>query len=324
MIRNSSNKISINIGIDVGQSQLDLCINETDESLLCVNSQPEIQKLFKRLAKQYLIERVVVEATGRHEKRLVECAITQGLPIIVVQPIMIRRFAGASNVLAKTDKIDARIIAQFAVVMKPEIRPIPSKEINKVKDLVVRRRQLISLLKQEKNRLSIMPKDIASSIKSVIKMLDREVNKIEKQIQDAVDQVAEWENTGKILISTPGVGKTTAHTLLAELPELGQLNPKQIASLVGVAPFNRDSGKMRGKRSIRGGRAMVRTGLYMATLSATRYNPIIRVFYLRLIQQGKPTKVALTACMRKLITILNAMVRDGNHWQKNTVYNLDS
>lgn len=319
MISNSSNKISVNIGIDVGKSQLDLCINETGESLLCVNSQPEIQKLFKRLAKQYVIERVVVEATGRYEKPLVEYSITQGLPIIVVQPILIRRFAGASNVLAKTDKIDAGIIAQFAAVMKPEIRSIPSKEINKVKDLVVRRRQLLSLLKQEKNRLSIMPKEIASSIKSVIKMLDREINKIEKHIQDAVDQVAEWENTEKILISTPGVGKTTVYTLLAELPELGQLNPKQIASLVGVAPFNRDSGKMQGKRSIRGGRAMVRTGLYMATLSATRYNPIIRVFYQRLIQQGKPTKVALTACMRKLITILNAMVRDGNNWQAKLV-----
>lgn len=315
MISNPSNKLSINIGIDVGKTQLDLCINETGELLLCVNSQPEIQKLFKRLAKQYVIERVVVEATGRYEKPLVECSINQGLPIIVVQPILIRRFAGASNVLAKTDKIDAGMIARFAAVMKPQIRSISSKEINKVKDLVVRRRQLLSLLKQEKNRLSIMPKEIASSIKSVIKMLDREMNKIEKHIQDAVDQVAEWENTEKILISTPGVGKTTVYTLLAELPEIGQLNPKQIASLVGVAPFNRDSGKMRGKRSIRGGRAMVRTGLYMATLSATRYNPIIRVFYQRLIQQGKPTKVALTACMRKLITILNAMVRDGNNWQ---------
>jgi len=229
---------------------------------------------------------------------------------------MVRRFAGAQGILAKTDELDARVIAQFGAVMKPEVRALQSKQTLQIKDLLCRRRQLVRLRTQELNRCSIMPKFLQGSLKRMIKNLDAEIRRIAKALDKALTGVSEWQIKKDVLLSAPGVGDNLMYTLLGELPELGQLNKKEIAALVGVAPMNRDSGKLRGKRRIRGGRAQVRTMLYMGTLSATQHNPLIKAFYQRLVAEGKHKKVALTACMRKFITILNAMVRDGNTWQE--------
>lgn len=304
-----------NVGVDVGKATLDLCVHETGELKQFPNTENGIKTLLQYL-KPMSLERLVVEATGRMERLLVEQASAKGLPVIVVQPLMVRRFAGAQGILAKTDELDARVIAQFGAVMKPEVRAFNDKKVLHIKDLLCRRRQLMQLRTQELNRLSIMPKTLHPSMKRVIKTLESEVAKITRQLDKALAPVSEWQLKKSILMSAPGVGENLMYTLLGELPELGQLNKKEIAALVGVAPMNRDSGKLRGKRRIRGGRAQVRSMLFMATLSSTQHNPVIRAFYQRLVAQGKHKKVALTACMRKFITILNAMVRDRNTWQE--------
>lgn len=304
-----------NVGVDVGKATLDLCVHETGELKQFPNTESGIKALLQHL-KPMSLERLVVEATGRMERLLVEQASAKGLPVIVVQPLMVRRFAGAQGILAKTDELDARVIAQFGALIKPEVRQLNDKKVLHIKDLLCRRRQLMQMRTQELNRLSIMPKTLHPSMKRVIKTIESEVTKITRQLDKALAPVSEWQLKKSILMSAPGVGENLMYTLLGELPELGQLNKKEIAALVGVAPMNRDSGKLRGKRRIRGGRAQVRTMLFMATLSSTQHNPVIRAFYQRLVAQGKHKKVALTACMRKFITILNAMVRDRNTWQE--------
>ena len=255
-----------------------------------------------------------MEATGRYEFNLAQAAHTKGLPVCIVKPLLVRRYAGAINQLAKTDKIDAALIAEFAAIVQPTITPQKSKNLIAIRDLIARRRQLMNLRTQELNRMTVMGKNFKVSCTRIIKCLDAEIKRMEKRLAKHVEEQAEWAEKQTILKSAPGVGDTLTYTLLAELPELGSLNNKEIASLVGVAPVNRDSGKMRGKRRIQGGRACVRTVLYMATLSATLCNPVIKGFYKKLVAQGKHKKVALTACMRKFITMLNAMVRDKCEW----------
>jgi len=218
------------------------------------------------------------------------------------------------NLTAKTDKLDAALIAEYAVIIQPPITPKKSKNLIAIKDLISRRRQIMGMRTQEINRLHIMGKGFEVSCKRMIRHFDQEIKRLEKQLSKHVEEQAEWTEKQTILKSAPGVGDTLIYTLLADLPEMGELNRKQISALVGVAPMNRDSGKMRGKRRIKGGRHSVRTVLYMATLSATQCNPVIRGFYLQLVAQGKHKKVALTACMRKFITMLNAMVRDKCVW----------
>ena len=305
----------LNIGVDVSKTALDICVYETGELKQFANSEAGIKQLLGFI-KAAPVTRIVVEATGRMERLLVEQASASGLPVIVVQPLVIRRFAGARGILAKTDELDAKVIASFGALMQPEVRVIQSREVLHIKDLLCRRRQLIQMRTQELNRLSILPKHLHGSLKRVIKLLDVELGKLNKQLDTAVEPVHEWQLKKAILLSAPGVGEGLMYTLLGDLPELGDLKAKEIAALVGVAPMNRDSGSYRGKRRIRGGRAQVRTMLYMATLSSTRYNPVIKVFYERLVAQGKHKKVALTACMRKFLTILNAMVRDRNTWEE--------
>eukprot|EP00903_Cladosiphon_okamuranus_P004359 g4357.t1 len=305
----------INVGVDVSKAVLDICVYETGELEQFANSAAGVKQLIRFLT-SYEVTRLVVEATGRLERLLVEQACATGLPVIVVQPLMIRRFAGAQGLLAKTDKLDARVIAQYGARLQPEVRAIQSKEVMHIKDLLCRRRQLIQMRTQELNRMSILPKSFQPSLKRVVKLLEAELAKLDKQLEKAIEPVQEWQLKKTISLSAPGVGEGLMYTLLGELPELGALNAKQISALVGVAPMNRDSGNYRGKRRIRGGRAQVRTILFMATLSSTRYNPVIKAFYKRLVAQGKHKKVALTACMRKFITILNAMVRDRNTWQE--------
>jgi len=236
--------------------------------------------------------------------------------VLVAQPINIRRFAGALGILAKTDKLDSQVIAQYAATIKPPARGLPDKTSRQLKDLTVRRKQVISMLTMEKNRLQVMPAFLRADIRRSIGGLQRQLHKLDERIPAMSEQVAGWRERHRIVESAPGIGITVSTTLLSDLQELGTLNHKQIAALVGVAPMNRDSGKMRGKRRIRGGRAHVRTVLFMATLCAIQHNPVIRSFYRRLLANGKHKKVAVVACMRKMIVLLNAMVRDGTCWEE--------
>lgn len=306
-------KSVVNVGVDVGKSSLDVYIHEKDIYWQEDNTVEGIKRLLKRLS-YYQVERLVMEATGRYEFMLAEAAYNKGLPVCIAKPLSVRRYAGAINQLAKTDKIDAALIAQFAAIVQPRVTPQKSKNLISIKNLISRRRQLINLRTQEINRMKIMGKAFESSCKRIIRTLDTEIQRMEVRLARQVEQQAEWTEKQTILKSAPGVGDTLIYTLLADLPELGTLNNREISALVGVAPFNRDSGKMRGKRRIRGGRAAIRTVLYMATLSATQCNPVIKAFYKKLLAQGKHKKVALTACMRKFITILNTMVKNKTEW----------
>lgn len=258
----------------------------------------------------------MVEATGRYEHALVQACDQASLPIIVVNPTSVRRYAQAIGVLAKTDRIDAQVIAKYAATLKPEFKPIPDKTSQKIKDLLVRRSQLLEMSTMEKNRLQILPKTLHRSIKSLLKMLQSQVETITRQIDQEVAKVDHWRIKAEILTSVPGVGKVLTYTLLSELPELGSLNRKEIAALVGVAPINRDSGKLNGKRRIRGGRHRVRTVMFMAMLSSIQCNPVFKRFYEHLKAQGKLPKVALIACMRKMIVVLNTMIKTKNRGVK--------
>lgn len=305
---------SVNVGIDVGKAQLDVCIHETQQAVSFANEPRGIRQLVL-LLELFPLARIVIEATGRLERPFVEAACARGLPVTVVQPLMIRRYAGAIGLLAKTDALDARLIAQFAAVVQPETRPAVDENTRYIRDLLVRRRQLLRMATMEKNRLHSMPAHLADDMQRLITELQRQVKQIDGFLDEAIQAQTAWHDQFERLIAVPGLGATTVYTLLADLPELGRLSARQIAALVGVAPFNRDSGKLRGRRRIRGGRASVRTALYMASLSAVRFNPPIRAFYERLLAQGKHKKVALTACMHKLIVMLNAMLRDNAEWR---------
>ena len=304
----------VNVGVDVSKSKLDVYLLERDFLLSVPNDEQAIATLISRLAR-YRLERIVIEATGRLEHAFVTAAVAKGLPIVVVSPLKVRRFADAVGQLAKTDQIDARLIAQFAATLKPTVHPIADAKTQIIKDLVVRRRQLTSLRTMEKNRRPIMPENLKPSIDRMIETLDRELESLEQLIQNAVEQHAAWRHKRDLLTSMPGIGPSVASTLIGDLPELGALSRRQIAALTGVAPFNRDSGTFRGKRRIRGGRAHSRTALFLSAMVAIRYNPDIKRFYERLLQSGKHKKVALTACIRKIVTALNAMLRDNKPWQ---------
>lgn len=306
-------KTRVNVGVDVGKAFLDIHIHEKEFHWQEENTESGIKRILKRLS-HYEVERLVMEATGRYEFNLAEAAYTKNIPVCIVKPLLVRRFAGALDQLAKTDKIDAAVIALFAVKVKPQITPRKSKNLIAIKGLIARRRQLMGLRTQELNRIKIMGKALELSCKRILRCLDLEIERMEKRLAKHVEDQAVWTEKQMILKSVPGVGDTLVYTLLADLPELGDLNKNQVAALVGVAPINRDSGRLRGKRRVQGGRANVRTVLYMATLSATQCNPVIKAFYKRLVAQGKHKKVAITACMRKFITILNAMVRDQVEW----------
>lgn len=306
-------KSVVNIGVDVGKHTLDVCIHEKQLYWQEDNTVEGIKRILKRLS-HYQVERLVMEATGRYEFELAQAAYSKGVAVCIVKPLSVRRYAGAVDQLAKTDKIDAGVIAQFAAVIQPRVTPQKSKNLIAIKNLITRRRQLVNLRTQEMNRIKIMGRDLEVSCRRIIRHLDAEIQRMEKCLASHVEQQAEWTERQSILKSAPGVGDTLIYTLLADLPELGTLNNREISALVGVAPINRDSGRLRGKRRIQGGRAAIRTVLYMATLSATQCNPVIKTFYKKLIAQGKHKKVALTACMRKFITILNTMVKNKTEW----------
>jgi len=310
------NRIERNVGIDIGKSMLDMCIYEVDVYTQYPNTPEGVRQLLRQLSR-YNVTRIVVEATGGYERALVETCAEKELPLIIVQPMQVRQFAKAQGIIAKTDKLDSRLIAQFGAVMKPEPKPLNNKKVRYIRDLLSRKRQLNDMRTQELNRQHKAPTALAATHKRMIKVLDKEIEWVNKLLAKAVGEVTEWQRTYEILSSAPGIGDGVAFTLLGELPELGKLSARKIAALCGLAPFNRDSGAMKGKRRIQGGRAPIRTVLYMAMLSAIQCNTIIKGFYQKLVAQGKHKKVALTACMRKMMTMLNAMVRDNCEWQAN-------
>jgi transposase len=247
---------------------------------------------------------------------LTSALATAGLPVVVVNPRQVRDFAKASGRLAKTDALDAQVLAQFAEVMRPQPRLLPDAETRALAALLTRRRQLVEMLTAEKNRLLSAASPIRKRVRAHISWLERELDRTNAELSEAIRHSPVWREKDDLLQSVPGVGPVLTSTLLASLPELGTLTNKQIAALVGVAPLNRDSGTLRGRRTVWGGRAQVRAVLYMGAMVAARFNPVIRVFYQRLQRAGKTKKVALTACMRKLLTILNAMLKHRTPWRQ--------
>lgn len=315
MTISTRSETGFNVGIDVGKAQLDVVWHETGEHLMVENNPKGIKALVKRLRKEH-VERLVMEATGGYERGVVLAAVEAGLPVIVANPRTVRRYAGAIGLLAKTDKLDAGLIAQFAAVIQPEVRPFATAKTLEIKDLLLRRRQVMEMRTMELNRQQQLGGRLGASCQRVIKLLEKEVVAVDAALDGLIEQVEEWRERKALLVSVPGVGDGLAHTLLGDMPELGELNQKQIAALTGVAPFNKDSGRQRGKRRIQGGRAGVRTVLFMATMSAVQHNPVLKAFYQRLVAAGKLKKVALVACMRKLMCILNSMLREGKSWDE--------
>lgn len=302
------------LGIDVSKEFLDLA-KAADGEVTRLNNDPAGIDAALRIARESEAERIVVEATGGYESSLVGVLAHAGLPIVVVNPRQVREFARATGRLAKTDELDARILCAFALAVKPPVRPLKDEQARFLSSLVTRRQQLLQMRTAELNRLALGAEGaVRDNLKAHIKWLDRHLKDTETGIRQLIKVSPLWCEKAQLLEAVPSVGSVTTHTLIAQLPELGSLNRKQIAALVGLAPYNRDSGTLRGHRMIWGGRSEVREVLYMATLSAIRVNPPIRAFYRRLKAQGKPSKVALVACMRKLLTILNAIVRDGTSW----------
>jgi len=301
------------MGIDVGKAKLDVGVNDEKKVRGWTNDPVGRVALSDWVAEQ-APQLVVVEASGGYEAALVSELVSRDIAVAVVNPTRVRAFARAEGVLAKTDKIDAQVIARFGATMKPEARARRDETQVALNELVTRRRQLVLIATAEKNRLSTASPTMQGHIGSHLAWLQAEIKRLEEQISQAISANPEWTETANRVDSVPGIGFITAATLVADLPELGQLNRQKIAALVGVAPFNHDSGKHRGKRRIFGGRTSVRSVLYMATLSAIRHNPVIKAFYQRLLDKGKLKKVALTACMRKLLVILNTMVKSGQDW----------
>ena len=302
-------------GIDVSKTALDLARWGKQEVIRYENDAAGIAAMVAVLSSKTAVTLIVVEASGGFEQTMVTELAAVSLPIVVVNPTRVRNFARAKGQLAKTDKIDARMIADFAQAIRPEVRPLGTEEQQLIKALVTRRRQLIDMQTAEKNRRTSINPELLPRLEKHLDWLETELAEIEEDLNEWIDQNAQWREKRVSLESVPSVGKVTSFTLLAELPELGTLSRQKIAALVGLAPFNRDSGRFRGRRHIFGGRSDVRSVLYMATLSGIRYNPVLKAFYDRLMAKGKLPKVAITACMRKLLTILNAIVRDGSAWQ---------
>jgi transposase len=305
---------AICVGIDVSKDQLDVFVCPGNEAFPVARDGEGLAGLVERL-KALAPGRVVLEATGGFEQVVAATLAAAGLPVIVVNPRQIRDFARALGRLAKTDRIDAEVIALFAERVQPPVRLLADEQTRLLDELVTRRRQLVEMIVAEGNRERRLTNTrLKKRIARHRNALQKELGEIERDLDDTIRATPIWNETHALLTSVPGVGDTLARTMIAETPELGTLDRRQIAALIGVAPFNRDSGQLRGRRTIWGGRASVRAVLYMATLTATRFNPVIKAFYRRLRQAGKPAKLALVACMRKLLTILNAIVRDRRPW----------
>lgn len=303
------------IGIDIAKDSLDIHCNPDGEHWTSAHTPSSIDKTVDRLI-ALKPTCIVIEATGGLEMQLAAALTTACLPVAIVNPRQVRDFARAMGRLAKTDTIDAEILALFAEKVGPECRPLPSEDEQALKDLITRRRQLVDMRTMESNRRQrIQSRQVTDSLQTHITFINNEIKEIDRKIKQFIKASPVWQAKETRLKSVPGIGDGTAAMLMAALPELGTLNRRQIAALVGLAPMNRDSGTFRGRRMIVGGRAAVRCCLYMPALSAIKCNPFIQQYYNRLIAKGKAFKVAITACMRKLLTILNAVMRDSRHWQ---------
>ncbi len=302
------------IGLDVATVTLDVALRPSGEQWSVPNDEAGVAALVDRLRPLHPAL-VVCEATGGFERAAIAMLAAAGLPVVVANPRQIRDFARATGQLAKTDAIDAAILALFAERVRPTPRALPSDAAQLLDALLTRRRQLLEMLVAEKNRLGFAPRPLHKGIQQHIRWLERQLDDVTKDLADQIERSPVWRAKDDLLQSVPGVGPIVSAVLLAELPELGTLSHKQIATLAGVAPLARDSGTLRGKRMVWGGRAGVRTALYLAALCGRRWNPQLRVFYERLLAAGKPKKVAIIACARKLLTILNAMLRDTARWR---------
>jgi transposase len=301
------------VGIDVAKSHLDVARHDEEEVWRVGNDQEGIDVLVTRLV-ELRPELVVLEATGGFEVPAAAALAARDVQVVIANPRQTRDFAKSTGRLAKTDTIDARGLALFAERVRPQVRDLPTEEARALVALVSRRRQIIDMITAEKNRLGFAMKPVQKGIAKHIRWLERQLEDVDADLDSMIRDSPVWAAKRDLLQTVPGVGPNLSRVLIAELPELGQLSHRQIAALVGVAPFARDSGVFRGKRMIWGGRATVRTALYLSVWSAARWNPVIRPFYNRLRAKGKPPKVAQIASMRKLLTILNAMVRDGRTW----------
>jgi transposase len=301
------------VGIDISKAQLDLAVWPEGPGLSAPNTEAGSATVVAHLRTVHP-SLIVLEATGGWERLLLRTLVEARLPVAVINPRQVRDFAKATGQLAKTDALDARVLARFAEAVRPALRPLPDAPTQELAALIARRRQVLDMLIAEKNRAGTASKRVYKRIQAHIAWLTAELAQVDEDLDQAIRQSPLWQEQEDLLRSVPGIGPVMSRTLLAELPELGTLNGKQIAALVGLAPLNRDSGTMRGRRAVWGGRAHVRATLYMATLVATKCNSVIRSFYRRLRAAGKLPKVALVACMRKLLTILNAMMKHRTPW----------
>jgi transposase len=308
-------KIEQFVGIDVSKARLDVHVQPAGEEFSVANDEAGTAELIVRLASSGRPALVVLEATGGLQERAALALASAGLYVAVVNPRQVRDFARATGRLAKTDRLDAQVIAAFAEAVKPEPRPLADAERQALIDLVVRRRQLVEMRAAEKIRRSQIADELRPMLEAHLDFLDKAIAQLDQETGQALRRSSLWRVQETLLASVPGVGPVARAVLAAKLPELGSLNRRQIAALVGVAPLNRDSGQLRGRRAIGGGRADVRSVLYMATLTAIRCNPVVKAFHQKLTAAGKPPKVAITACMRKLLTILNALLKTQTQWR---------
>ena len=307
------------VGIDVSKDQLDIAVRPTGETWSMPNDASGITEVVQRVA-QLHPKLVVLEATGGLQMPVAAALASAGLPLAMVNPRQVRDFARATGKLAKTDQLDAQVLAHFAEAVRPTPYPLPDAQTQELTALLTRRHQVVEMLTAEKNRLRTTRESVRQRVQDHIRWLEQELADLDDDLERALRESRLWRGKDNLLRSVPGIGRVVSITLLADLPELGTLSRHQIAALVGVAPLNRDSGRFRGKRTVWGGRARVRAALYMAALTATRYNPIIKAFYRRLCGVGKARKVALTACMRKLLIILNSMVKHQQSWAPDVQY----
>jgi transposase len=305
------------VGIDVAKATLDIAILPTEEHYIVANDEGGIYELLSKLAEQQVAGvLVVLEASGGFERPAVVALAASGVALFVLNPRQARDFAKATGKLAKTDRIDAFVLACFAQAIRPMPRAIPDEEAREFQEILARRRQIVRMMTAEKNRLGVSAsKAVRGRIEAHVKWLEKELSRTDRDLDETIERSPTLKGDEALLRSVPGVGPVLCRTLLAELPELGSLSPRELSALVGVAPLNRDSGTLRGRRTVWGGRARVRKALYMGALIASRFNPSIKEFYERLVETGKPKKVALVACMRKLLTILNAVMRERTPWR---------
>jgi transposase len=303
------------VGVDVSKGHLDVALLPSGESFVVANDQEGLEELLRRLEDPRPIL-VVLEASGGFERPLAAALAASEIAVAVVNPRQTRDFARATGKLAKTDRLDAKVLARFAEAVRPIPRKLPDAEAREFSAILARRRQLIQMMIAEKNRLGASSsRAVGGRIEAHIRWLEKELGRTDRDLDEAIENNPTFKENEALLRSVPGVGPVLCRTLLAELPELGSLSPRELSALVGVAPLNRDSGTLRGRRTVWGGRARVRETLYMGALIASRFNPAIKEFYERLVAAGKPKKVALVACMRKLLVILNAVLRDRTPWR---------